>query len=86
MVIICHSFFVIVLYFSLIPCFFPLDNIKKFRYNFVIKEVLPMPVIKSSADLRNNYSEISKLGKLFQILNMYVYYSSISLLIFYAFS
>jgi PHD/YefM family antitoxin component YafN of YafNO toxin-antitoxin module len=37
-----------------------LDRITKFVYNFVIKkEVLNMPVIKSSADLRNNYNEIS---------------------------
>lgn len=31
-----------------------------------------MPVIKSSADLRNNYSEISEFGKLFQIISIHV--------------
>jgi PHD/YefM family antitoxin component YafN of YafNO toxin-antitoxin module len=38
-----------------------LDFIKKFRYNFVInfREVLFMPTIRSSADLRNRYNEIS---------------------------
>lgn len=37
-----------------------IEYITKFVYNFVItKEVLHMPTIKSSAELRNNYNEIS---------------------------
>lgn len=36
-----------------------LDFIKKFIYNFAIREVYLMPIIKSSADLRNDYSGIS---------------------------
>lgn len=36
-----------------------LDFIKKFVYNFVIKGGVKMPTIKSSADLRNGYNEIS---------------------------
>lgn len=37
-----------------------IDHIAKFLYNFVIKqEGVFMPTIKSSADLRNNYNEIS---------------------------
>ena len=39
---------------------FPLANIKKFRYNFVMKaRCIFMPKIRSSADLRNNYNDIS---------------------------
>lgn len=39
-----------------------IDRITKYVYNFVMnKEVLTMPTIKSSADLRNNYNEISNL-------------------------
>lgn len=37
----------------------PIDNITKFVYNSVYREVFIMPTIKSSADLRNNYNEIS---------------------------
>ena len=38
----------------------PIDLITKFVYNFVIKlGGVFMPTIKSSADLRNNYNEIS---------------------------
>ncbi len=37
-----------------------IDHIAKFLYDFVIKqEGVFMPTIKSSADLRNNYNEIS---------------------------
>ena len=37
-----------------------IDFVTKFRYNFTIKKGgADMPTIKSSADLRNNYNEIS---------------------------
>ena len=37
-----------------------IDFIKKFRYNFCMKvRCFWMPKIRSSADLRNNYNEIS---------------------------
>ena len=36
-----------------------LDCIKKFGYNFVIHGRCVMPNIRSSADLRNNYNDIS---------------------------
>ena len=37
-----------------------IDLITKFMYNFVIRQGgVFMPTIKSSADLRNNYNEIS---------------------------
>jgi PHD/YefM family antitoxin component YafN of YafNO toxin-antitoxin module len=43
--------------------FFTLADIIKLRYNFFIlsKEVNRMPTIRSSADLRNGYNEISTL-------------------------